>query len=379
MQSSDAPDIAELIEELDQRVDRLRAVYDQYFMGFERLEPTVQRKDVERRLAFLLKQQIRNTAQRFKLNMIRQRLTTYQTHWMRVCRQIEEGTFKRHLQRAQARFGPDAARQRLRDERAGAKAAAEDGALEASRGSEAPKGAPRTSLRPPALDDSSVDDPFAGLGTEPGSAPELPGVAAAPPSASLRPRPAAPAIRRREPSLPGEMASPLPPSDRLPPPPSSERVLPPPSSSRLPPPPERAPLAAPVASPRVAAPQIRRRDAEPPRGAPAPSDPPIVPRRPTPPPSHAAALSVPFGAPPKRAPSPPSPSDDLSERRVRELYREYVLARLRKNEPTSTVTFDAVAKQLRESRAKLAAKHGKAVDFEVSEKDGKTVLKPVIR
>lgn len=365
MQSSDAPDIAELIEELDQRVDRLRALYDQYFMGFERLEPTVQRKDVDRRLAFLLKQPIRNTAQRFKLNMIRQRLTTYQTHWMRVCRQIEEGTFKRHVQRAQARFGPEAARQKRRDDLAEAKRVAEAAAR--GEGSEPPHEAAGRSLHPLALDDSSVDDPFAGLGVEPGSAPGPEPRPATPPPEPPRPRPVAPvapAIRKREPSLPGEIAA------------AAPR---PPSSPRPTPPPERAPLAPPGAAARVAAPQIRRREVEPPRASPAPSDPPAVPRRPTPPPAAAAALAVPFGAPPKRAPAAAAPEDDLSERRVREIYREYVLARLRKNEPTSTVTFDAVAKQLRESRAKLAAKHGKAVDFEVSEKDGKTVLKPVIR
>lgn len=93
------------ISELEDRVDRLRNIYEQYFLGFERLEPTVPRKDVDRRFAILRKEQIRNTAMRFRLNVITQKFNTYAMHWVRICRQIEEGTYKRHVRRAKARFG----------------------------------------------------------------------------------------------------------------------------------------------------------------------------------------------------------------------------------------------------------------------------------
>ncbi len=93
------------IGELEERVDRLRALYDQYFMGFEKLEPAVPRKDVERRFAVLRKTQFRNTALRFRFNVVTQKYNTYSMYWQRICRQIEEGTYKRHVQRAQKRFG----------------------------------------------------------------------------------------------------------------------------------------------------------------------------------------------------------------------------------------------------------------------------------
>lgn len=93
-----------LLSELETRVDRLRVLYDQYFLGFEKLEPTVPRKDVDRRFAVLRKEQIRNTALRFRLNVLTQKYNTYSMYWMRVCRQIEEGTYKRHVQRARQRF-----------------------------------------------------------------------------------------------------------------------------------------------------------------------------------------------------------------------------------------------------------------------------------
>lgn len=93
------------IGELEERVDRLRTLYEQYFLGFEKLEPMVPRKDVERRFALLRKEQIRNTAMRFRFNVVTQKFNTYSMHWVRICRQIEEGTYKRHVRRAKARFG----------------------------------------------------------------------------------------------------------------------------------------------------------------------------------------------------------------------------------------------------------------------------------
>ncbi len=43
-------DIEKLIGELEIAVDRLRSLYEQYFMGIEKLEPMVPRKDVDRRI-----------------------------------------------------------------------------------------------------------------------------------------------------------------------------------------------------------------------------------------------------------------------------------------------------------------------------------------
>lgn len=93
------------IGELEERVDRLRVLYEQYFLGFEKLEPMVPRKDVDRRFAVLRKEQIRNTALRFKLNVVTQKYNTYSMYWVRICRQIEEGTYKRDVRRAKQRFG----------------------------------------------------------------------------------------------------------------------------------------------------------------------------------------------------------------------------------------------------------------------------------
>src|SRR5688572_26499573 len=74
-------------------------------MGIEKMEPHVPRKDVDRRIQQIRREQIRTTALRFRFHMTLQRYNTYQTYWIRICRQIEEGTYKRHVLQAKAKFG----------------------------------------------------------------------------------------------------------------------------------------------------------------------------------------------------------------------------------------------------------------------------------
>src|SRR5215510_16510328 len=101
----DTPEVERELEELENRIERLRALYEQYFIGIEKLEPSIPRKDVDRRIYALRKTQIRNTAKRFKLQNIIQRYNAFQQYWVRICREIENGTYHRHVARAQNRFG----------------------------------------------------------------------------------------------------------------------------------------------------------------------------------------------------------------------------------------------------------------------------------
>jgi hypothetical protein len=66
--------------------------------------------------------------------------------------------------------------------------------------------------------------------------------------------------------------------------------------------------------------------------------------------------------------------------RVRQLYKQYVEAKRSRQESTAAITFDGLARSLRDSSEKLKQKHGdKQVDFEVAVKDGKTILRPVVK
>jgi hypothetical protein len=83
---------------------------------------------------------------------------------------------------------------------------------------------------------------------------------------------------------------------------------------------------------------------------------------------------LPAGAKPAARAQP-----ELADERVRQLYSQYVESKRKQNESTAGVTYDGLAKSLRESSARLREKHGKSVDFEVAVKDGKTILKPVVK
>jgi hypothetical protein len=69
----------------------------------------------------------------------------------------------------------------------------------------------------------------------------------------------------------------------------------------------------------------------------------------------------------------------MAEDRVRQLYAQYVDTKRKHNESTAGVTYEGLKKSLQDSSERLRAKHGKSVDFEVTVKDGKTILRPVIK
>ncbi|MBK9264493.1 MAG: hypothetical protein IPM54_32475 [Polyangiaceae bacterium] len=101
----DFSEVDHALEELESRIERLKALYEQYFMGIEKLEPLVPRKDVDRRIMILRREQVRNTAQRFKFQTLVQRYNSFQQYWARVAREIDNGTYHRDVARAAARFG----------------------------------------------------------------------------------------------------------------------------------------------------------------------------------------------------------------------------------------------------------------------------------
>jgi hypothetical protein len=120
----DAKEIEQTLGDLDDKIARLRALYEQYFMGIEKLEPQTPRKEVDRIIAQMRKIQLRNTAQRFRFQTIIQRYNTMQQHWGRTLREMEAGTFRRDVLRAAERFGVDEAVTALGKRRAAKMAAA---------------------------------------------------------------------------------------------------------------------------------------------------------------------------------------------------------------------------------------------------------------
>jgi hypothetical protein len=417
------------LEELETRLERLRSLYEQYFMGIEKIEPQIARKDVDRRIYVLRREKIRNTAKRFKLQTIIQRYNTFQQYWMRICREIENGTYKRHLLKAQKNGDllTIAARRRLGRQ---------------ARTSQPPEGA--SPSKPPSVA-PSVAASAPPLAAAPALVPVAP--ATPPPSAqsatALRP-PGSPPIPQRPP-LPGRPAattsapSPIPaaPSAPATPPPAAKptaikpapvkfesldldmdfmgdwdpgakRAAPKPVASApakpaasAPAPRASAPAPTPLTAPKpVAAPVAARPASIPPAPVavpprPASSRPPTAPARPLPariPASPripaAAPPPKPVAAPPPKpaAAAPPKPaapaaaaaSPNVDDARLRDLHSKLQQAKQQTKE--ANVSFEGLAKSIRATEAKLREQHkNRKIEFDVVIKDGKAVVKPIVR
>jgi len=314
----------QVLHDTEVKLARLRALYEQYFQGIEKMEPQVARKDMERALDALRRNLPRNTALRFRMQQLAARYGTYLTYWQRIGRQIEEGTYRRDLLRANRKVTP----QRRTEEATAWEIDVDiDGIEESSFSS--------------AFDESDVD---AILG-------------------ALKPMSLAP---KKQDEGTGVWASAPPPADV----PAAARSLAP-----------RTGLSA--FGSFGARPQSRGLSfAGPLPGAPAkPTLPPVTKQAVMPPSTGVRPAPAPVAARPAPQPAPqPGPSPLVSGSGVdghamRALYDRYADARRKNNE--GTVRFETLQESVQKMVPKLREKYGdRKVDFEVVVQNGRVGLKP---
>jgi hypothetical protein len=102
--------VEELLDALDTSLDRVKVLYEQYFLGIQKQPPTFMHTDIERKIRDLAQLQIRNTALRYRYATLGQKFGSYNSYWRRTLRQIEQGTYTRNLSkigRQAARTGDD--------------------------------------------------------------------------------------------------------------------------------------------------------------------------------------------------------------------------------------------------------------------------------
>jgi hypothetical protein len=99
-------DVEGLLDAAEQSIDRLKTLYEQYFMGIQKQAPSFIHNDLERKLRDLAQMQLRNTGLRYRLATLQQKFGSYNSYWRRTLRQIENGTYARQLQK----IGRDAVR-----------------------------------------------------------------------------------------------------------------------------------------------------------------------------------------------------------------------------------------------------------------------------
>jgi hypothetical protein len=328
------------LDELETRLDRLRALYEQYFTGIEKAAPVVQHKDVERRIQALRKASLRNTVQRFRFQTLVQKYTTYLQYWQRILRRIEEGTHKRDLARA-LRYG-------VRPKSASSNDVVYELAPDEIEEVEAE---PATEERPPLQKPAVTMQPAAParpVEVLPFDVIEAPVRNVLP---SVAPRPAA-----------------VPPAS---------------AASSIPTPATAAPSAS-ILAPAQPAAQAKRPGlsvfgvAQKGGSSTAATQPTLrMPAASIPAPAQLAAL-------PQAPPTVATTSSDGATRptstdaALRQLYERYRNARKQNGE--ADVDFDVVARQVRDTLPKLREKYpGQHVEFDVAVKDGRTILRPVIK
>src|SRR5213595_1732292 len=86
-----------MLDVVDKTLERLKVLYEQYFLGIQKQAPSVLHSDVERKLRDLAQLQIRNTGLRYRFVTLQQKFGSYNSYWRRTLRQIENGTYTRNL------------------------------------------------------------------------------------------------------------------------------------------------------------------------------------------------------------------------------------------------------------------------------------------
>jgi hypothetical protein len=88
------------LEEMERKLERMRGLYESFFMGIERSPPEVLRRDLNRQILELQQVPISNASLRFRHQALTQRWVLLITYWNRTMREIEAGTFSRDLAKA---------------------------------------------------------------------------------------------------------------------------------------------------------------------------------------------------------------------------------------------------------------------------------------
>lgn len=376
-----AEELSEAVDELDTRLERLRVLYEQYFQGIEKIPPSIVQKDVDRRIWVLRREKIRNTGTRFKFQQIIQRYNTFGAYWMRIMREIENGTYKRDVLRAKKRFGVDVVHPN-------AKAQVQQQEQAREQQDSMPPPSHELDLSLDDIEEESFDgDDLGELGVLP-KAPPLPGrPPPPPPSKPAAPPTPAPARPGTSPLLLGTKPPSAVPAARPLTAPAPARKIEAAQAESV-----NKILKAPLAADDdlddmldLALGPAARAPARPaPKPAPAPeAAKPLPVARPQP--IAAAPKPQPIAAPkpqpaPAPKPQPAAPAAAAAGDDYRRVYAAYVEARRKNGESTAGLTYDTLAKSLRDTTEKLKTKAGgKPIDFEVTTKDGRTILKPVVK
>ena len=380
--ASNIKEVEAAINEFQRKLDRLKVLYEQYFMGIEKREPLIPLKDVIRIMRELDNVQLRNTGLKFRFRGLVQKLNSYKTYWNRTLRAIENGTYHRDL----ARVRRNLARKGIVIPKAGKLKSVADveRALSDAAKQEKEKVSNDTDKVPAITDDFSpanirgvpADHLRQQFTPQPGLGPidlsedddEQTEQSSRNPADLRQPYPAtAPSA---QPPMPGQHA-PAPPSRPDLPRSPSQQLQRPPSQPDLPRSPSQQ-LQRPPSQPdlpRSPSQQLQRPPSRP--------DLPGVPR-----PQPRAAQRRAAQPPPRPAAQPGDRSalTGMSEQKIQSIYRRFVKAKKLCGEDTSSVRYESIANSINKQLPKIRKQYGdREVDFQVVIRSGRAVLKAKVK
>ena len=85
------------------KLNHLKLDYEKYFLGTRPTEPAQARSEVQTTVIRWSNMRITNTAHRFKFNSLNGRYQAFKRQWDNILRQIDAGTYKRHVFKADLR------------------------------------------------------------------------------------------------------------------------------------------------------------------------------------------------------------------------------------------------------------------------------------
>ena len=93
------------IKILEGKLNTLKLDYERYFLGSRPREPIVARQEIQKFVTQWANMPIQNTAMRFRFNSLNSRYQALKRQWDNILRQMEAGTYKRDVFKANIRGG----------------------------------------------------------------------------------------------------------------------------------------------------------------------------------------------------------------------------------------------------------------------------------
>ncbi len=89
------------LSDMERKFDRLRALYETFFLGIAKVPPNVPRRELNRLIIEAQQENVHNAGLRFRFTALIQRWVLFTSYWNRTLQEIEMGTYGRDLAKAQ--------------------------------------------------------------------------------------------------------------------------------------------------------------------------------------------------------------------------------------------------------------------------------------